>query len=261
MDTVQAPLPSVPARHAARVARPGAAANIDHAGVSSAFGPSLHRHYPASSLLRPLLTPPRLSPQRSPRARTSTPPARAAKLYPMRSSMEFGLSRSQQTRPRTRPHCSFVFLRSCVRLPLLPARPSRFAPCGSASVGSIASGGYLVLLRVNAHAGHTGSERSSRRRHTNLAASHHRCSRERRSLPQRAARPLSILHGALLWERATLATATSTPGEGTDRRGHEVSMPMPGSLGARRARDGFPDSARRSAAPSRARGALQHGAR
>jgi hypothetical protein len=64
------------------------------------FGPSLHRHYPTSSLLRPLLTSPPLSRKRSPQVRR-----RICSLGPPGSTecvlMTFGLCCCQ---PACRPH-------------------------------------------------------------------------------------------------------------------------------------------------------------
>ena len=118
--------------------------------VPSFFGPSLHRHYAASSLLRPLLTSPRLSPWRSPQVR-----CRISPLAPPGSTrcvlMIFGLRCSEAA---CRPHhaslpvrvpavesllsASFSFasrLRLAVQLrlpssaPIGSFHPTRFCPC------------------------------------------------------------------------------------------------------------------------------------
>ena len=122
----------------------------------SSFGPSLHGHYPVSTLLRPLLTSPSLSAGRSPRVRTLTLQS-CPRALPDTSRMEFGLRCSQ---PARRPYPASTRVRAprVDRLP--PASSSTFLAVCTLQFGF----GWLHRLRllplkqlVNAHAGHTGS--------------------------------------------------------------------------------------------------------
>ena len=110
------------------------------------FGPSLHGRYPASSLLRPLLTSPRLSSRGSPQVRCRIgPPAPPgstlcvsddfwASLFPANSPPAPGLAASSCSYGRefaTR----FFRLTPCVSLrlpssvPVGSFHPTRFCPC------------------------------------------------------------------------------------------------------------------------------------
>jgi hypothetical protein len=75
--------------------------SVPSLALSGFFRPSLRGHYPASSLLRRLLTSSPLSQGRSPQVRCRIVPPRAVRLYRIRLRMTFGLRCSQ---PARRPH-------------------------------------------------------------------------------------------------------------------------------------------------------------
>jgi hypothetical protein len=125
------------------------------------FGPSLHPHYrrfsatTASADFSPMLIR-EISP-----GKVLKLSARAVRLYPMRSFGNSWISCSlAHSSPRTRPHCLFVFLRSCLCYTLLSGWPH----------------GFLLAFRygcrysfrlppfrqqVLAHAGHTRAHRDA----------------------------------------------------------------------------------------------------
>ena len=126
------------------------------------FGPSLHHRYAASSLLRPLLTSPRLSPRRSPQVR-----CRICPLAPPGSTtcvlMTFGLRCSQ---PACRPQSASLPVRVPTVEGLLPASFSF-----TSRLRLAVHYGCRHRLRLapfiqqdSAHAGHTGADFSLQHR-------------------------------------------------------------------------------------------------
>jgi hypothetical protein len=120
------------------------------------FGPSLHRHYAASPLLRPLLTSPPLSRKRSPQVR-----CRICPLVPTGSTqcvlMTFGLRCYQ---PACRPHPASLPVRVPTVESLLPASFSF-----TSRLRLAVHYGCRHRLRLapfiqqdSAHAGHTGAD-------------------------------------------------------------------------------------------------------
>lgn len=104
------------------------------------FAPSAFRRL--STLLRPLLTSPRLSPQGSPRVRTPTfIPRRPTLLHVSGWMPDFAFASTLVA--HAQPRCRFVFLRSVFCLRLLSATASRPLPCRSATVTSISSDQFL----------------------------------------------------------------------------------------------------------------------
>jgi hypothetical protein len=91
-----------------------------------------------------LLTSGRLSPSRSPRVRTLTFASSRQALPLAFFVWNWALPDPAGLPPVSRPHCLFVFLRSKLRIPLLPDAPSRSGPWSFASVSSTASGCYFA---------------------------------------------------------------------------------------------------------------------
>jgi hypothetical protein len=126
------------------------------------FGPSLHRHCAASSLLRPLLTSPRLSPGSSPQVR-----CRISPLAPPGSTvyvwMTFGLRCSQ---PACRPYPASLPVRVPAVESLLPAS-FRFTSrlCVAVRYGCRHRLRLAPFIQLDsAHAGHTGAGNLARSR-------------------------------------------------------------------------------------------------
>ena len=114
---------------------------------SGSFRPSLRGRYPASSLLRHLLTSPRLSSRRSPQVRCRICPlvpsgSTRCVSYDYRASL-FPAS----SPPASGPLCQFVFLRSRVRYTLLSASPHAYA-LRFATVAVIGSGWLLSSNKI-----------------------------------------------------------------------------------------------------------------
>ncbi len=111
------------------------------------FGPSLGRHDPPSSLLRPLLTSPSLSPRRSPQVRRCIfpfkPPGSTAHVFGWSS----GLTLASTLTARGRPHCQFVFPRTKVCSPLRSASPRGYA-LRFPAVPSIGPGWLLAANKI-----------------------------------------------------------------------------------------------------------------